>query len=98
MKQMEIPAPLQIDIDFEDEGLPEAIKLLRPVIWFDGQGYCCLLGPDPQEGIVGCGTTKKEALADWEVNLQKRLKTAGSGDEVGQYVIDTLKMSKDDVW
>ncbi|GAB3428055.1 hypothetical protein [Niabella aquatica] len=98
MKQMDIPLPLQIDIDFEEEGLSKAVKDLRPVLWHDGQGYCCLLGPDPQQGILGYGTTRKEAISDWEAAVRARVKTAGAADEVGQYVIETLKVSKDDVW
>ncbi|HQW16216.1 MAG TPA: hypothetical protein PKY86_05340 [Niabella sp.] len=98
MKQMKIPAAMQIDIDFEQDDLSKAVKDLHPVLWHDGQGYCCLLGPDPQEGILGCGMTKEEALSDWEINLRERVQTAGADDEVGQYVIDTLKISKKDVW
>jgi hypothetical protein len=42
--------------------------------------------------------TKEEALSDWEINLRERVKTADAADEVGQYIIDTLKISKKDVW
>lgn len=98
MKQMDIPRNRIVEIDYESDHLSKPVKDLRPVVWKDEKGYCCLLGPDPQEGILGTGSSKEAALADWETRLRDRIRSAGTRDEVAQYVIDTLRISKDDVW
>ena len=98
MKQMEIPENRVVEINYENDDLARPVKDLRPVVWVDEQGYSCLLGPDPQEGIIGTGSSVAVALADWEQQLKERVRTAGASDELAQYVIDTLRISKDDVW
>lgn len=98
MKQMDIPVNRVTDIDYENGKFSKAVKDLRPVVWADEQGYCCLLGPDPQEGILGVGNTIEAALQDWEQQLRERVRTAVVYDELAQYVINTLRISKDDVW
>lgn len=98
MKQMDISRDRVIDIDYESASLSRAVKDLRPVVWADQKGYCCILGPDPQEGVVGSGSSVEAALADWEAQLKERMHQAGTQDELAQYVIDTLQISKNDVW
>ncbi len=95
---MDIPQQMQVSVDFESEGLSRGVKELRPVVWREGTDFCCLLGPDPQEGIFGCGNTAEAAMNDWETHLRERIEIAGASDEVAQYAIDTLQISKDDVW
>lgn len=98
MKQMDIPRNRLVELDYENDDFSGPVKDLRPVVWIDEQGYSCLLGPDPQEGILGTGNSVEAALADWEQQLKARVRTAGASDELAQYVIDTLRISKDDVW
>jgi hypothetical protein len=98
MKQMDIPGNRVVEINYENADLSRPVKELRPVVWVDEQGYSCILGPDPQEGIIGTGSSVEAALADWEQQLKERVRTAGSADELAQYVIDTLRISKADVW
>lgn len=98
MKQMDIPGNRVIDVNYESGNFSKAVRDLRPVVWADERGYCCLLGPDPQEGIMGMGNTIEAALNDWEQQLKERVRTAGVSDDLAQYVIDTLLISKDDVW
>lgn len=98
MKQMDIPQQMQVPVDFESQDLSRRIKELRPVVWREGTDFCCLLGPDPQEGIFGCGNTAEAAMNDWETHLRERIENASISDEVAQYAIDTLNISKDDVW
>jgi len=98
MKQMTIPNENKIDLNFDTANLPVSIKIFQPLLFIDGNGYCCVLGPDPQEGIFGSGNTPDEALFDWDESLRKRIKTTNTDDKVAQYVINCLKTSIDDVW
>jgi hypothetical protein len=93
MKQMEVPAEMKVKINYEDENLPRAVKTLKPVVFEDGDSFCCLLGPDPQEGVFGCGATKEEALTDWETNMRKRIIYHAPDDEVAQFIEDKLNTS-----
>jgi len=47
---------------------------LKPVIFQEGNPFCCLLGTDPQAGVFGCGDSLKEAIADWDQHLKERIK------------------------
>jgi hypothetical protein len=99
MQQLAIPAEQLIPLDPEAPGLPEPVKQLQPVLYREGNTICCLLGPDKQSGISGHGETVEAALQDWMKSLNKRLDTStDTADEVMQYVKDTLRTSKKDVW
>ncbi|ACU60708.1 hypothetical protein [Chitinophaga pinensis] len=91
MEQMQIPADMQCAIDYGQPELPRAIRELHPVLFKEGDSYCCLLGPDPQAGIFGCGATPGEALTDWDEHLRERMKTPDANDEVAAYVKGVLK-------
>jgi hypothetical protein len=80
-----VPEELKVIIDY-NEDLPLSVVRFEPVVFKDGDSYCCLLGPNPSEGIFGCGNTAKEALLDWDTNLQKRIKEGNANDEVSAYV------------
>jgi len=98
MEQMNIPEAMQVKIDYEEGTLSRAVQELRPVVWKEESDFCCLIGPDPQEGVFGCGTTVDAALSDWEQHLNQRLNEATPEDAVAQYVKDTFRISKSDVW
>src|SRR5688572_2097420 len=98
MKQMDVPQEMKVSINYEDKNLPPAVRTLRPVVFKEGDSFCCLLGPDPQEGVVGCGNTKEEALTDWEANMRKRIIYHRPGDELAQYIEDSLNSSGKDFW
>lgn len=53
MIQMNVPDSMKVKIDFENARLPESVKTLRPLFFEDGTGFCCVLGPDPQDGVFG---------------------------------------------
>jgi hypothetical protein len=97
MKQMDVPAEMKIEMNYEDADLPEAVKTLKPLVFKDGDSFCCLLGPDPQEGVFGCGPTQQEALNDWEANMRKRIIYHKAGDEVAQFIEDNLNASAKDI-
>lgn len=96
MKQMDISDDIRVVIDYEGSGLPSAVKELKPTLWIDGNSYCCILGPNPKQGIFGCGITPVAALLDWDDHLRERIKAANPGDRVVQYAIDILKANKYD--
>lgn len=98
MEQMKIPESMIVRINYEEKELPSSVRELRPVVFKDGESYCCLLGPDPQEGIFGCGNTEKEALNDWKSSLEMRIDNLKEDDEVAQYVKDRLNASNKKIW
>jgi hypothetical protein len=85
MKQMEIPEEMKIDIDYNDI-FPLSVGKLRPQVFRDGDHYCCLLGPNPAEGVFGCGETVTEALLDWDDQMHKRVMNADENDEVAAFI------------
>lgn len=59
-----------------------AAAILHPTVFVEGDSYCCIWGPDPMAGVVGCGNTPDEALEDWEETLRLRLGDGSENDEV----------------
>ncbi|HUH18187.1 hypothetical protein [Albibacterium sp.] len=98
MEQMNVEEVFKITIDFEADNLPKTVKIFRPLLFNEGEGFRSVLGPDLQKGIVGYGDSLDEALLDWDKNLKERIKSKNINDEVAQYVIDTLNTSVNDVW
>jgi hypothetical protein len=98
MIQMVIDPDLVVDYDFTKPEVNRTLKNLQPVVYKNGESYNCLLGPDLETGIVGMGASPEEAIYNWERNLQQRIQHPAEDDEVSEFVIDTLRMTKDDVW
>jgi hypothetical protein len=98
MEQMNVDESMKVDIDFSNPELPPSVKKLEPLVFKEGGMYCCLLGPDPQEGVFGCGETPKLALADWDEHLAIHLATTTEENEVTAYVKDVLKADDTEVW
>jgi hypothetical protein len=86
MKQMDWPEDEKEKIDFSDPQLPAAVRILQPLVYKDGGSYCVILGPDPQEGVFGCGKTATEALNDWNEQLHERMAHSNENDEVANYI------------
>jgi hypothetical protein len=91
MKQMQPPPESVITVP-----LNGAAKALKPILFKEGNAFCCLLGPNAQDGVFGCGHTPKQALQDWEERLKDHLATAGDNDEVVQYVREMLAKDKEE--
>lgn len=98
MEQMNVDEIRKVKIDFEHEDLPQDAKELQPLVFKEGDSYCCLLGPDRTKGILGYGDSPRAAIADWSVKLQERIKIKNEDDEVANFVRDTLNTSNEDVW
>jgi len=84
----------------------KSVKTLRPVIFKDRErdlgtsfdGFCILLGEDPQVGIMGCGMCLEEAIDDWRKSLRERILNAKDDDELANFVKDSLEIQKIDNW
>ncbi len=87
-----------IPMDYESPNMPKAVKEFRPTLYKDDEMYCCILGPDPADGIFGSGATEDEAIRSWNDAFKERLQSKSKSDEVLQYIRDTLATSPDDVW
>lgn len=98
MIQLTIDPELIVNYDFTAAEVNRTLKNLQPVVYKNGNGYHCLLGPNLEEGILGTGSSPEEAIYDWELKLQERIQSPSEDDEVSEFVIDTLRMTKDDVW
>jgi hypothetical protein len=98
MKQMQIDPEKVVDIDFTTKETNRTLKTLQPIVFKEGESYCCHLGEDHTHGILGCGNSPEEAIKEWEQNLQKRMDHHDENDELAEYVIDSLRITKDDVW
>lgn len=46
-------------------------SMLNPKLYKDGNEWCCLLGENIQEGIVGFGKTPHKAILDWNASWHK---------------------------
>jgi hypothetical protein len=86
MEQMNTDGLTLVRVDYDAEDIPESVKQTHPVIYEDGQGYCCLLGPDPATGIFGRGKTLREAMADFDRHFQDRLEHPIKGDPVSEFI------------
>jgi hypothetical protein len=90
MKQMELPDEMKETIDYYDVSLPLTVRVLKPLLYRDGDSFCVVLGPNPQEGVYGCGKTVNEALNDWNIHLSERINTPAANDEVANYIMKEI--------
>ena len=90
MNQIHVATGNPVRLDFRNEELPITVKLFRPKLYQDDQGYYCLFGPDPDAGISGYGNTKDEALFNWDTELKVRIRSNDLTDEAAQYALEIL--------
>jgi hypothetical protein len=57
MEQMNVSDEQKISFDFSRFRLPQYVGEFRPLLYKQGGRFCAVLGPDPQNGIFGCGDT-----------------------------------------
>jgi hypothetical protein len=98
MEQMNIDESMKVNIDFSEPVLPKSARTLQPLVWKDGDSYCCVLGPDPSVGVFGCGDTPMLAIVDWDTHLTSRLADPEDNDPVVDYVKDVYKADNTEVW
>jgi hypothetical protein len=99
MQQMHLNEEDIITIDYEAGDIPASVKEFRPAVFREADRFCCILGPDPEIGVFGSGTSIEEALRDWDEDFKRRIQGLKPPcNEVDQYLKDTLNTSKDKVW
>jgi hypothetical protein len=98
MKQMLIREEAVVHVNYESSDLPATVRQFKPVIFKEDEAFCCILGPDRDKGIYGCGRSVKEAIHNWDASFHKRLSNYKEDDEVARFVLDSLSVSKKDVW
>lgn len=86
MEQMKINPVDQVFIDYESETISQAVYIFRPVVYEDGNAYCCILGPDPEAGVFGSGTTPKDAMEDWENHVRELIAGPKKNSSTAQYI------------
>ena len=62
---------IAMELEGKYPGLMEHIHQLSPEFYQDGEKWCCLSGYNPAQGVVGYGSTQKDALDDWARSLLK---------------------------
>lgn len=97
MKQLNVPDEMKVYIDYADNHVPASVKKIQPLLFKDGDAYCCVLGPDPQKEVFGCGKTPIAALKDWDKSLRQRMKTSDKNDEVTAFINRITNPSNDDL-
>lgn len=90
MQQFDAPEESKIEIDFDRPGIPYTASLLQPVLFKNGNKYCCIWGPDLEKAIVGFGESPEKAIQDWDHVLAKRVDMLKADDMVGMEAKDLL--------
>jgi hypothetical protein len=87
MEQMNTEGLTLVRIDYDSADTPESVKTTHPVLYQEGEQYCCLLGPDVARGIVGRGETPAKAMAEFDRQFQERLEHPIEGDPVSAFIL-----------
>jgi hypothetical protein len=98
MEQMNLDGFNVVELDYENEVYPLPVRDFRPAVYKNGDSFCCLLGPDPQAGIFGCGATVDEAIQEWTRHFRERMAEAGEDDPIATEIRDYKSIDKEDVW
>lgn len=93
MEQLDIPSGLQLPINYQSSDVSGLVRYLRPVLFRKGGGYCCLLGPNTESGILGCGSSPQKAITDWERKIADLLLNAPEADQLVTFIKNALKTS-----
>lgn len=91
MQRMNVSKEVAVPIDYQRPGIPYTASVLQPILFKNGDDYCCVLGADPQSGVVGYGRTPEQAIQNWDELLKDRIETAGDDDPLVDYVKETLR-------
>jgi hypothetical protein len=86
-----------ISINYEDLNLPPSFLAFKPILFKNGELYCCLLGPNPHEGIFGFGRSVDSAISFWELEFKKRLISNPKKDQTAQFIAYKIRTFKKSV-
>lgn len=97
MKQLEIDPQFVVTLDYTSPDLPAAVRQFKPVLYQEDESFCCILGPDKEQAVIGYGATEDEAIKNWVTDFKQRLESRNENDTVAQYLRDMLSASKYDI-
>ena len=69
MIQMKVDPVNVIPINYNDPFIPDSLQRFNPTLYKQGDFFCCILGPNPQQGIFGCGHSPDAAINAWNVHF-----------------------------
>lgn len=90
MDQMKVDEKAKIALNYEDPDLPGSVSQFKPILFKEGDSYCVLLGPDPQEGVFGCGDSPEAAMKDWVKHFNDEIDNPTEGNETTRFILDNL--------
>jgi hypothetical protein len=88
--QMHVSEEQKVQINYAEKGLPATVEKLRPNVFKAGTAFYAVIGSDIQNGIFGYGDSIKEALVDWDKNLQLKLRHVKPEDPAIGFVLNKL--------
>ncbi len=98
MIQMKVDPVNIIPINYNDPFIPDSLQRFNPTLYKQGDFFCCILGPNPQRGIFGCGHSPDAAINAWNAHFLEQLTRPTADNEVIQYVLDHIDASDTPVW
>lgn len=90
MKQMHVAENQKVDFNYDNADVPEMVKILRPLVYKEGNTFSCLLGPDLKTGIYGGGNTAEEAVRKWAEILEKRIVACDLDEQTAHHIREAL--------
>lgn len=95
MQQMKINEDQKVCLNLDDPEIPQTARILKPVVYHEGNRYSCLLGPDPQNGVFSTGDTPREAIQNWADSLEARIMDCNLNKETAAYIKAVLNNSEE---
>ncbi len=82
MQSMNIYRSLIVPVNYDLPDNSRFIRRLRPMVYRQGDEYCCMIGSDQQGTIFGRGAAPGIAIKNWEDNLVRRLEHIEDEDDI----------------
>ena len=79
MASNSIDPHLIVNVDYSQ--YDEEVQKLKPTLFREENGFCCLSGPDRETGIFGCGVSVYAAIEAWRSALEERLMRLNGEDQ-----------------
>ncbi len=94
MWEIKIDETALVSVNYEEIDLPASFRAFKPILFKEENIYCCLLGPNPKEGIFGFGQTAVAAMSHWDLEFKKRLLIHTKKDTVAHFLLYKINSFK----